>query len=350
MRERERERDGVANIGDVQTVNSIENASIPKVVKIGDLTPVQDFEAMISRRDSMKRVNKAIRDMKNVIFDLVENSYEGYTYQKALESLEPKQFNEFLRHLCKFCQEKQLSSFCEFLASKQIMLIIKTEAIGRKKVPQVVAELHEKFKWTINCLVIGEMSTGNEIVSVLLLNEEETNHGVLRRELWACGIHCSSIEVFYAITLPPKMYSCEILVYRLFVLELLKCLYHKSQTQQMWSSDYVFGINSPQHASDFRIFKQNLCKRLSNIFYVIHLNSSQIGQKASIRSSLENLPIISQTVMNANADYLASVVSDVDVDERQLGHCESFAIVIFNVLRCPDFARVLISAQSWRHR
>ncbi|KAF8388548.1 hypothetical protein HHK36_027223 [Tetracentron sinense] len=84
---RERERDGVADIGDVQTVNSIENASIAKVVKIGDLTPVQDFEAMISRRDSIKRVNKAIRDMKKVIFDLVENSYEGYTYEKALESL-----------------------------------------------------------------------------------------------------------------------------------------------------------------------------------------------------------------------------------------------------------------------
>ncbi|KAF8395674.1 hypothetical protein HHK36_019624 [Tetracentron sinense] len=84
---RERERDGAADIGDVQTINSIENASIAKVVKIGDLTPIQDFEAMISHRDSMKRVNKAIRDMKNVIFDLVENSYEGYTYQKALESL-----------------------------------------------------------------------------------------------------------------------------------------------------------------------------------------------------------------------------------------------------------------------
>ncbi|CAB4269761.1 unnamed protein product [Prunus armeniaca] len=42
---------------------------------------------------------------------------------------EPKQFNDFLRTLCVFCQEKALSSFCEFLASKELTLISKTEAI-----------------------------------------------------------------------------------------------------------------------------------------------------------------------------------------------------------------------------
>ncbi|GAV86334.1 Ku_N domain-containing protein/Ku_PK_bind domain-containing protein [Cephalotus follicularis] len=44
---------------------------------------------------------------------------------------EPKQFNDFLGHLCKFCQERNLSSFCDFLASKDITLISKSEAIDR---------------------------------------------------------------------------------------------------------------------------------------------------------------------------------------------------------------------------
>ncbi|KAL5564347.1 hypothetical protein UlMin_027511 [Ulmus minor] len=119
--------------------NSNEHTSAAKVENIGDLTPIQDFEAMISRRDSPEWVDKAIKDLSNKIYDLVEDSYEGDNYPKALEYLialrkgcvveqEPKQFNEFLRRLCKFCQEKNLNSFCELLASKELTLIPKTEA------------------------------------------------------------------------------------------------------------------------------------------------------------------------------------------------------------------------------
>ncbi|KAF5953009.1 hypothetical protein HYC85_010953 [Camellia sinensis] len=127
---------------EIEAFNSIENTSAVKVEKIGDLTPVQDFEAMMSRRDNSEWVNKAIKEMKNKTFDLVENSFVGDTYQKALECLvslrkgcileqEPKQFNDFLRHLCKFCQEKDLNTFCELLASKGVTLISKNEATDR---------------------------------------------------------------------------------------------------------------------------------------------------------------------------------------------------------------------------
>lgn len=68
-----------------QAINSIEYTSTIKVEKIGDLTPVQDFEAMMSRRDTAEWVSKAIKDMKNKIFHIVEDSFEGDTYQKALE-------------------------------------------------------------------------------------------------------------------------------------------------------------------------------------------------------------------------------------------------------------------------
>ncbi|KAH1250396.1 ATP-dependent DNA helicase 2 subunit KU80 [Glycine max] len=122
-----------------QPANLTGNASV-NVGKIGDLTPVQYFEALISRRDSPDWVVKAINEMKNKIFDLVEDSHEGDNYPKALECLvalrkgcileqEPEQFNDFLKHLWNFCQEKNLPSFCEYLASKELTLISKTEAI-----------------------------------------------------------------------------------------------------------------------------------------------------------------------------------------------------------------------------
>lgn len=71
--------------GDGEAIKSIENTST--VEKIGDVTPVQDFEAMISRRDSPEWVGKAVNQMKHKIFDLVEDSYEGDNYDKALEYL-----------------------------------------------------------------------------------------------------------------------------------------------------------------------------------------------------------------------------------------------------------------------
>lgn len=58
-----------------------------KVEKIGDLTPVQDFELMMSRRDNPEWVNRAITEMKNKIHDLIEDSYEGDNYPKALDLL-----------------------------------------------------------------------------------------------------------------------------------------------------------------------------------------------------------------------------------------------------------------------
>lgn len=44
---------------------------------------------------------------------------------------EPKQFNDFLLYLCGFCMQKDLASFCEFLASKDVTLITKFEAVDR---------------------------------------------------------------------------------------------------------------------------------------------------------------------------------------------------------------------------
>ncbi|GAA0138353.1 DNA helicase [Lithospermum erythrorhizon] len=107
--------------------------------KIGDQNPVKDFEAMMLRRDSPAWVDKAIQGMKNKILYLVEKPCEGDRYEKTLECLvalrkaciieqEVKQFNDFLIHLYKLCQEKGLLSFCEYIAAQHISLISKKES------------------------------------------------------------------------------------------------------------------------------------------------------------------------------------------------------------------------------
>ncbi|CAI9104637.1 OLC1v1003351C1 [Oldenlandia corymbosa var. corymbosa] len=133
------EGQGVGNGSNAQPMDLIEYKSGVKVEKIGDLNPVQDFESMISRRDSPEWVNKAIRYMKDKISELVKNSCEGDVYQKAVECLvalrkgcvleqEPKEFNEFLLHLCKLYQENDLKRFRKILAAHGVTLISKTEA------------------------------------------------------------------------------------------------------------------------------------------------------------------------------------------------------------------------------
>ncbi|KAF2620359.1 hypothetical protein F2Q68_00038774 [Brassica cretica] len=114
------------------------NANENSIDTVGDANPVQDFEAMISRRDGNDWTDKGISEMKKRIVKLVEDSTtdEG---DKALECLlslrkccvleqEPKQFNEFLNHLYELCQEKKLSHFLAHFTSKKITMIPKSEA------------------------------------------------------------------------------------------------------------------------------------------------------------------------------------------------------------------------------
>lgn len=78
----------------------MEYSSEPKVEKVGDVNPVKDFEEMMSRRDHPKWINKAIQEMKNRIFDLVEDSCEGDTFHKALQCLVALRKGCILEQVC----------------------------------------------------------------------------------------------------------------------------------------------------------------------------------------------------------------------------------------------------------
>ncbi|CAL9759832.1 unnamed protein product [Musa acuminata subsp. burmannicoides] len=129
--------DGV--VPKVQSSSLKKSLSSLEVEKIGDLNPVQDFEAMMARRDSSKWITEAIKDMQHYIYHLLENSYEGNSYPKAIECLmalrkgcileqEPKEFNRFMLDICKKFRRSDLADFLELLYSKKITLISKSEA------------------------------------------------------------------------------------------------------------------------------------------------------------------------------------------------------------------------------
>lgn len=91
-------------------IDTTDSKTTAKVEKIGDLTPVQDFEALISCRDSPEWVNKAIKEMINKIYDLIEDSYGGDNYPRALELLVAlrkgcilEQVRNLLPALCNVC-------------------------------------------------------------------------------------------------------------------------------------------------------------------------------------------------------------------------------------------------------
>ncbi|THU63792.1 hypothetical protein C4D60_Mb01t19570 [Musa balbisiana] len=129
--------DGV--VPKVQSSSLKKSLSSLEVEKIGDLNPVQDFEAMMARRDSSKWITEAIKDMQHYIYHLLENSYEGNSFPKAIECLmalrkgcileqEPKEFNRFMLDICKKFRRSDLADFLELLYLKKITLISKSEA------------------------------------------------------------------------------------------------------------------------------------------------------------------------------------------------------------------------------
>ncbi|MBA0652599.1 hypothetical protein Goklo_019848 [Gossypium klotzschianum] len=128
-----------AHVSSGQAVNSIENQPPVKIEKIGDLTPVQDFEAMMSQRDNPEWVEKAIKELREKILALLIHSDEGDKYQKAVDCVaalrkgcileqEPGPYNDLMHHIRQYCEEKGIKSLPQLLASRDLTLISKSEA------------------------------------------------------------------------------------------------------------------------------------------------------------------------------------------------------------------------------
>lgn len=65
-----------------------------------------------------------------------------YSFQRSLVNFrrflivqEPKQFNDVLEKVCKICRKRNFSTFFDFLMSKKLSLISKSEAVDRFHIP-----------------------------------------------------------------------------------------------------------------------------------------------------------------------------------------------------------------------
>lgn len=128
-----------AHVSSGQAVNSIENQPPVKIEKIGDLTPVQDFEAMMSQRDNPEWVEKAIKELREKILALLIHPDGEDKYQKAVECVaalrkgciieqEPGPYNDLMHRIRQYCEEKGIKSLPQLLASRDLTLISKSEA------------------------------------------------------------------------------------------------------------------------------------------------------------------------------------------------------------------------------
>ena len=108
------------------------------VESVGNLTPVEDFKAMLSRRD-MDLVDKAISEIQTQILRLINDSYKNSHYEKAIECLdalragclkeqESEQFNQFLELIKATYKDKQRHDFWETVQRKALNLISAAES------------------------------------------------------------------------------------------------------------------------------------------------------------------------------------------------------------------------------
>lgn len=67
--------------------NAPANNTVAVCESIENIAPIQEFEAMLSRRDSPDWVVKAIRGLKTKILDLLDDSIDQNNYDKALACL-----------------------------------------------------------------------------------------------------------------------------------------------------------------------------------------------------------------------------------------------------------------------
>jgi len=107
------------------------------VDEVGTVTPVEDFKAMLKRKD-VDLVDIAIEQMKKRIVGLVNDSVKGSHYDKALDCLvalregcvveqEAEAFNKFLVDIKKFFRGNKHDGFWLRIVEKRISLITSDE-------------------------------------------------------------------------------------------------------------------------------------------------------------------------------------------------------------------------------
>lgn len=131
---RQKLHDGLPEGGPRLSIQSL----ITEVTDVGSATPVEDFNAMISRRD-VDLVDKAIEQMQRQIVKIVNESVRDMHYPKALECLkalrqgcieqaEVEAFNRFLADVKKNYRGSKRAEFWQLICQEGVSLITAEES------------------------------------------------------------------------------------------------------------------------------------------------------------------------------------------------------------------------------
>jgi ATP-dependent DNA helicase 2 subunit 2 len=131
---RQKLHDGLPEGGRRLSIQSL----ISEVTDVGSATPVEDFNAMIARKD-VDLVDKAIEQMQRQIVKLVNESVRDSYYSKALDCLkalrkgcvdqaEVEPFNKFLADMKKNYRGSKRDEFWRLIQSESVSLITAEES------------------------------------------------------------------------------------------------------------------------------------------------------------------------------------------------------------------------------
>jgi len=120
---------------------------------VGSVKPVQDFRAMLARRD-VDYVDKAIEQMKQRITQMVNESVRDQMYPKALECLQALRsgavqesewevFNNYLIEIRGYFERKRKDDFWKLVQQNRISLIHYDECVDSNTSPEQCAQFLE---------------------------------------------------------------------------------------------------------------------------------------------------------------------------------------------------------------
>lgn len=153
-------------------LNNIQALLRGGIESVSNVTPVEDFNAMISRRD-VDLVDKAIEEMQVQVLRLVNDSYKNSLYDKALECIaalragcikeqESDQFNAFLQSIKAQFKGKQRNDFWVLIQQKAMTLIASSESADSGVTPEEARDFYASDAVVPDVLSVGDSGKGPE--------------------------------------------------------------------------------------------------------------------------------------------------------------------------------------------
>lgn len=156
-------------------LNNIQALLRGGIESVSNVTPVEDFNAMIGRRD-VDLVDKAIEEMQVQVLRLITDSYKNSHYDKAMECIvtlragcikeqESEQFNKFLQTIKTQFKGKQRNDFWTLIQQSAMTLISSSESADSDVSPEDARDFYASDNVAQEVLSVDDSAKGPEKAS-----------------------------------------------------------------------------------------------------------------------------------------------------------------------------------------